>query len=677
MSKYTNALINETSPYLLQHAHNPVNWLPWSEVAFEKAKKENKLVLVSIGYATCHWCHVMEKEAFENEEVAFLMNQHFICIKVDREERPDIDNFYMLAVQLMTRSGGWPLNCFTLPNKQPIFGGTYFPKNQWINALNSLNEGWNTAPETFFDYANKLSDAMKFGKSFNANKSNKTEHINIDEKVEHWRKYLDFELGGADKAPKFPMPNNLSFLLDYSLLKKDSKIENHVFNSLNKMALGGIYDQVGGGFSRYSVDKEWKVPHFEKMLYDNAQLISLYAKAYAATKNNFQKEFYKKTIEQTVLFLEREMKNDLGGYYSGIDADSEGVEGKFYCWTKQEIKSLPEDFQSELNYFYEINSRGFWEENYILLLEDSLEEKAKSKNITTEEFFNKWNNLNNFLLSIRENRIRPITDTKVLLSWNALLITTFVNCAKYLDDSNYLKKAEALYQFIESNLVKNELLYRTWHKNESKTAAFIEDYACYTEALLSIFEITGNESYLQKAKTLADKSLDLFYQKEEGLFAFSQAQFNEFPIPDFVIDDNVIPSPNSIMAINFAKLTSYFGEPKYQEIANNMFKKISADINFAAGFSNWLIFALNEQKGWPTLVVSGVDTEKQLKKLYSIYLPTVNILENKTNSKAPIFENRFNPKKTQFYFCVNHACLKPQEEINEALSSIKETLYNA
>ncbi|WP_337251605.1 thioredoxin domain-containing protein [Maribacter halichondriae] len=379
--EHTNALINETSPYLLQHAHNPINWEAWSPEVLTRAKKENKFLLISIGYAACHWCHVMEHECFEDEEVAMVMNENFINIKIDREERPDIDHIYMDALQMMTGSGGWPLNIVALPDGRPFWGATYVKKNDWIKILTQLSEIYEKDTEKVKEYAQKLSEGIKAINlvEIKPNASVMTSG-QIDKAVEHWSSYFDIFLGGYKRAPKFMMPVNLNFLLHYGIAKEDDKILEYVNTTLTKMAWGGIFDHVGGGFSRYSVDTKWHVPHFEKMLYDNGQLTSLYAKAYAATKN----ELYKETVERMIEFIKSELTDTSFGFYSSLDADSlneagELEEGAYYVWTEEELKSLLGNDFTIFKDYYNINSYGHWEHGNYVLIRDSEDEKIAKK----------------------------------------------------------------------------------------------------------------------------------------------------------------------------------------------------------------------------------------------------------------------------------------------------------
>src|SRR5690554_719969 len=461
MKKYTNDLINSSSPYLLQHAHNPVNWVEWSEEAFTKAKDEGKLVLISVGYSACHWCHVMEHESFEDEAVAELMNKHLICIKVDREERPDVDQIYMNAVQLMTQQGGWPLNCFALPDGRPIFGGTYFPKEKWMETIQKL---WRTYQEDLprvEEYAKQLTEGVINSELVEAvTPKEEFEESILTEMVQKWKQIFDFEEGGNDRAPKFPLPNNYEFLLHYGVQEKDNTVINHVHTTLRKMALGGIYDQLGGGFSRYSVDKLWKVPHFEKMLYDNGQLLSLFAKAY----QHSNEELYKNVIQQTIDWLFAEMRHKDNGFYSALDADSEGVEGKYYTWTKEELAEICGDDFDWVSEYYNINPTGYWEDGqYILLRSHTLKEWCKLKNIDPNQFKNQLDEVHQKLHAVRNKRIRPGLDDKQLTAWNAMTIKGLVDAGLALQNKSYIQAAKATANWI----VKHQLneatgqLYRT------------------------------------------------------------------------------------------------------------------------------------------------------------------------------------------------------------------------
>jgi len=417
--KFTNSLITETSPYLLQHAHNPVNWYAWHNKALNLAKKENKLLIISIGYAACHWCHVMEHESFEDTAVAKVMNDNFISIKVDREERPDVDQVYMTAVQLMTGSGGWPLNIIALPDGRPIWGGTYFRKNDWVKILNQLAKLYKDSPDKAKEYATNLTNGIKQNSLIKLNISKKDfNHKELNSAIEKWSQNFDLKMGGSKRSPKFPIPNNFKFLLQNASINNNNELLQYVNTSLTKMAYGGIYDQIGGGFSRYSTDSKWHIPHFEKMLYDNGQMLSLYAKAYSATKN----KLYKKVVYETANFIERDLLDKSGAFYSSLDADSknkEGVlkEGAYYAWTKSELKDIiGADFDLFSNY-YNINDYGKWEaNNYVLIRNKSDIEIAKKHNISVDKLEKKVHNWDKTLLSVREKRSKPRLDDKSLTS---------------------------------------------------------------------------------------------------------------------------------------------------------------------------------------------------------------------------------------------------------------------
>ncbi|MGY0427282.1 MAG: thioredoxin domain-containing protein, partial [Polaribacter sp.] len=441
---HTNDLIKETSPYLLQHAHNPVNWKSWNTKTLALAKKENKLMIISVGYSACHWCHVMEEESFENDSVAKIMNANFISIKVDREERPDVDKVYMRAVELMTGRGGWPLNCITLPDGRPIFGGTYFPRKQWVSILKQMSDLYKNDPNKVINFAEKLTKGIQTSETIIKNtKEVSFLKTDVSEAVKKWEKNLDFEKGGQINAPKFPSAKSFYFLMRYAEQEKDAKLKKFTETTLTKMAFGGIYDQIGGGFSRYSTDKEWHIPHFEKMLYDNAQLVSLYSNAYAKTK----KELYKNTVTETLNFVERELLNKNGGFYCSLDADSfnekkELKEGAYYAWKKDELKLLiTSDFELFKEY-YNINSIGLWEnKKYILIRTASNTDFAKAHKISISELESKIKTWKKILFNERKKRQKPRLDDKILTSWNGLMLKAYVDAYKVFQNPKYLKIA--------------------------------------------------------------------------------------------------------------------------------------------------------------------------------------------------------------------------------------------
>ena len=503
--KHTNPLINETSPYLLQHAHNPVNWEAWKPEVLDRAKKENKLLLISIGYAACHWCHVMEHECFEDEEVATVMNANFINIKIDREERPDVDHIYMDALQMMTGSGGWPLNIVALPDGRPFWGATYVKKNDWMKILNQLSELYEKDPEKIIEYAQKLSEGIQAINLVALKKDEPISIIELGKAVKGWSQYFDTSLGGYKRVPKFMMPVNLNFLLHYGNSKNNQEVLEYVNTTLTKMAWGGIFDQVGGGFSRYSVDSKWHVPHFEKMLYDNGQLVSLYAQVYASTKN----ELYKEIVERTIAFVQNELTDASGGFYSSLDADSlndagELEEGAFYVWKEEELKMLLGENFSIFKDFYNINSYGYWEHsNYVLIRDTTNENIARKHKISEAELSQIIESAQNALKEARSKRNRPRLDDKILTSWNGLMLKGLVDAYRYLGHEKYLKLALKNARFIEDNLTKNDGgLYHNHKNGKSTINGYLEDYASVIEAYIGLYEIRFDENWLRRAEEL-------------------------------------------------------------------------------------------------------------------------------------------------------------------------------
>ena len=580
-----NKLISETSPYLLQHAYNPVKWEPWSDEVFERAKKENKLVLVSIGYSACHWCHVMEHESFENEEVAVIMNEHFINVKVDREERPDVDQVYMAAVQLMTQRGGWPLNCFTLPDGRPIYGGTYFPKEQWIHVLKSLVHTKEKEPERVLEYAQKLQEGIAQSELIVVPEQvGEFSEEKLHEMVVRWARHFDNIEGGMSKAPKFPMPNNYAFLLQYALNFESEKLLKHVELTLNKMALGGIYDQIGGGFARYSVDMLWKVPHFEKMLYDNAQLLYLYSKAFSV----FENELYREVVSETVDWLEREMLDVSGAFYSALDADTEGEEGKFYCWTQEELEKLSDIDFAFLKEYYNINQRGYWEEERYILLRIQLDEDfAKSKGMSLQELKAKVDALKNTLYNERKKRVSPGLDYKCLTSWNAMTIKGLCDAYAVFKEENFLILARNCAKWIEEKQMSEGKLMRVYSKNETKIEAFLEDYAHVIDAFIALYQLTAELKWMEFAKMLADEVATNFMNEASKMCYFTSSTTNLIA-RKMELNDNVIPSSNSVMARNFLKLGHYFRNDNWISNAKQMLANVYEGMeHYGSGYSNW------------------------------------------------------------------------------------------
>ena len=668
--KYSNHLIHETSPYLLQHAHNPVNWYPWGEKALNKARTENKLLLISVGYSACHWCHVMEHESFEKEDVAKIMNDHFICIKVDREERPDIDQIYMNALQLMTGSGGWPLNCFALPTGKPFYGGTYFQKEQWMQVLISVAKEYENTPEKVQEYADKLTHGIRTSELFpRVNNENPFSMEVLDTGVSRMKKQFDHEEGGWNYAPKFPMPNNYSFLLQYYYHTKDKEILNFVELTLQKMAYGGIYDQIGGGFARYSTDSYWKVPHFEKMLYDNAQLVSLYSEAYQLTK----KPLYQHIVYQTLNYIAKEMTAENGAFYSALDADSEGKEGKFYVWDKDELQTILKDDFSVVEAYYNINSNGKWEDNYILLRRKKDVDIAKTLNLSTEKLDEKIKSINKKLLNERAKRIRPGLDDKTLTSWNALMLKGYVDAYAAFDEEDFLTAAITNANFIvDTQLRKDGGLNHNYKNGISNLDGYLEDYAFTIEAFITLYENTFDEKWLNYSNQLMNYAITHFYDNETGFFFFTSNTAHGLIARKMEISDNVIPASNSSIAKSLFLLGQFYDNDDYTKKAKQMLKNIEAQIpQYISGYSNWAILMLNEVNPFYEIAIVGKDANEKRKKLNQKYIPNKLIIGTIKESKLPLLEMKQVNGKTLIYVCYNKACQKPVEEVNEALEQIK------
>jgi uncharacterized protein YyaL (SSP411 family) len=673
--RFTNSLVSETSPYLLQHAHNPVNWMPWNQQTLDKAKAENKLMLISVGYSACHWCHVMEHESFEDETVAAIMNDHFICIKVDREERPDIDQVYMLAVQLMTGHGGWPLNCFALPDGRPVYGGTYFPKQQWINVLLNLSDLYRTEPEKALEYAAQLTEGVRLAEL--VKEENKDAELNSDQirqALKSWEPRFDNRNGGPDKAPKFPLPNNYLFLLRLSALdlpeeKQNEKLRKHIDLTLTKMAYGGIYDQIGGGFARYSVDAIWKVPHFEKMLYDNAQLVSLYSEAYQLTRNNL----YRQTIEETLEFIERELTAPGGGFYSALDADSEGVEGKYYIWTKEELQKLLGDDFRIAEAYYNVNDKGYWEDDHYILLRDLSDEEVAAKlRISTEDLHSKVQTIKKILLEERSRRIRPGLDNKILVSWNCLMIKGYIDASIALSNQKYLETAIKQTEFILSSCLNENLeLYRL--AGSSKIRGFLEDYCHLIEALISLYQATFKERYILLAERLMEYCDQHFSERKSGMFYFTSDLDAELITRKMELTDNVIPASNSVMANCLFLLGNFFGKPAYLERARSMLSRMVDDaVSYGAGYSNWLILHSRHITPFNEVAIVGKSVDEKLSGLRSHYLPNVIFAATTEESSLPLLKDRLVTGETLIYVCRGHSCRLPVSDTAEALKLIRE-----
>lgn len=661
--KHTNRLIHSSSPYLLQHAHNPVDWHEWGAEAFERAKHEDKLVIVSIGYSACHWCHVMEHESFENEETAQLMNELFVCVKVDREERPDIDQIYMDAVQLLSGRGGWPLNCFVLPDGRPLHGGTYFPKQDWERTLKSLSDFYNNKREEALEFSTDLTNGIK---KLDIIPASNDEKVDIEKIIEQWKANFDMKFGGFGWAPKFPMPNNWQFFLQYHHHIKDVDCYDAVMKTLVSMAEGGIYDQVGGGFARYSTDVFWKAPHFEKMLYDNGQMMQLYAEAYQQSKN----PLFKKVVYHTHEWMKRELTSAEGMFYSALDADSEGVEGKFYIWTKSELQDILGNDEPLFSLYYSVDAYGNWEHSSnILYRTRSNEELEKLTSMSIVEIEKIIQKCNTHLLTERDKRIKPGLDDKAITSWNALMISGYAKAYQVFDEPEFLKMAKRSADFILENLIIEKRLYRIYKNGKVSIPAFAEDYACLTEALIQLYQVTFEEKYVLEANALMELSIPYFYDADRKFFYFTSINDEALIARRIDFNDDVIPSANSVFARCLQMLMYYFSNTDYENILDGMLQSIKPKIDkYPTGYSNWLQVMLNKEKGLYQIVLSGKDYKGAQNELDQIYLPNAVYALVQKDTQIALLKDKPMSDALSIYVCIGKTCGLPQNNVQSVLA---------
>ncbi|WP_262249611.1 thioredoxin domain-containing protein [Parapedobacter soli] len=664
-----NKLHNETSPYLRQHQFNPVEWYPWGEEALQKAKAENKLIIVSIGYSACHWCHVMERESFEDESIAALMNQHFVSIKVDREERPDIDQIYMVAVQLMTGQGGWPLNCVCLPDGRPIYGGTYFPPQYWKEFLQQLVTMWEKSPELAYEYAERLTDGIQQSEQLPIapvpETYSKEDLANI---VTPWKKRFDTEEGGHRGAPKFPLPNNWLFLLRYGVLMDDPGVVDHVHFTLRKIASGGIYDHVGGGFARYSVDEHWHIPHFEKMLYDNAQLVSLFAEAWQQRPITQ----YKRVVSETLQWVQREMTSPEGGFYCALDADSEGVEGKFYTFQQQEINEVLGDDATLFIRYFGVTDIGNWEEEHtnVLKIDIDADNMAQEAGFSETEWEAFLADAKRRLLDYRNNRVRPGLDDKLITAWNAMMLKGFVDAYRVFGVSAYLDVALANAAFIEAQLYAAEGgLWRQPPAKGKGIPGFLDDYAFTIEAYIALYEATFDETWLHQAKRLVEYVLTNFYDEEASVFYYTSAHAEQLIARKTETMDNVISSSTSTIARQLRWLGLAFDEPRYTAIANQQLANVVPHIAaYGSAYANWAIQLLDEVAGTLEVVLTGPEWLDLRRELDRHYVPNKMILGG-TKGTLPLLAGRISAV-TRAYVCRNKTCSLPVEQADRLMQLI-------
>jgi uncharacterized protein YyaL (SSP411 family) len=669
-----NRLAQETSPYLLQHAHNPVDWYPWGPEALARAQTEQKPIIVSIGYAACHWCHVMERESFENEQVARVMNEYFVCIKVDREERPDLDQIYMGAVQAMGLQGGWPLNVMLTPKAKPFYGGTYFSPGNWVQLLESIAQAYagehraeldNSAER--FAQALQASELERIGAAMEGASAGVNEE---DFKLLIYNLGLRFdrERGGMNRAPKFPMPSIWRFLLRTYPISGSQQLLSQVNLTLREMAWGGIYDQVGGGFARYSVDAEWLVPHFEKMLYDNSQLLSLYSEAYQVTPD----PLYRAVVFQTVAWVRRELTNPEGGFYSSLDADSEGEEGKFYVWTREELQQILGDEEPLAAAYYNCTGVGNWEHGRNILHRhqtdaDFAQEHALEPHVLAK-LVHGWQQQ---LLAARAKRMRPGLDDKVLTGWNALMLSGLIAAYRAFGEASFLELALRNAEFLQSNLRQGPRLYRTWKNGRATINGFLEDYALVIEAYISLYEATFEESWLREAETLAAYVLDNFFDPAEQQFFYTDASAEPLIARKKELFDNVIPGSNSVMAHNLLRLGRHLENTQYQELAAAMLGQVQALVaKEPQHLTNWASLYVALLRPGAEVAIVGPEAEDFRRKLSQQFLPNDVLAGTLAASDLPLLQGRGEAAKTTIYVCRNRTCQLPVHSVAEALEQL-------
>ncbi len=670
--EFTNRLISSNNPYLLQHAHNPVDWYPWGEEALRKARDEKKMLFISIGYSSCHWCHVMAHESFMDREIARFLNQHYVSIKIDREERPDLDSYYMTAVQLMSQQGGWPLSCFALPDGRPVFGGTYFPQKAFMNVLTQLWQTYTNTPEKVYDYAKDLEQGIKQVNTIvPAGREDSFRGEDIETLVRKQKENFDNTYGGSKGAPKFPTPVSYSLLIEYAAMTADKAILNHIDLTLERMAGAGLYDHLGGGFYRYAVDQAWQTPHFEKMLYDNAQLIELYARAY---RLNPKKE-YKTIVDQTLHFLTDQMQSAEGGFYSAWDADSEGKEGAYYTWTMQEIESVLGNEARLFADYFQITGEGNWENGAnILRITNEKDKVAASYGLSREALENKIEVLKKQLLKIRNKREKPFLDDKMILSWNALLLKALVIAYHSFADERYAEQARKLAKWIHHYMIRDDYaLFRVRRNDVTTENAFLDDYANTIRAFIAFYQVDFDEDWLKMALALMKKTIQLFYDEKSGFFAYHQSEDIPKAAVNFEIMDSVMPSSNAVMAVNLQLLSWYFEEYDLGKMSSNMVKQVIPQmIKHPDFYGLWGKLLFEEVYTPAILAVTGEKAMEYKNKMQGKYAGELFYAGHAHDSLLPLLQGKNAGKETAIWLCVGKICKPPVSTPKEALKQLAE-----
>ena len=668
-----NKLANEKSLYLKQHATNPVNWYPWGNQALDSAKNSDKLLLISVGYSSCHWCHVMEEESFTDSDVAKVMNSNFVNIKVDREERPDLDEIYMKALVLMTGSGGWPMNIIALPDGTPIWGGTYVPKTQWIQVLNQVSGFYKTRKSDVLEYANSVREGVKKEALVKPSPRNETYSTDLQiELAEKAFKYSDKINGGIGNGQKFPLPSMLNFFLRFSNEYSNQDMKDFVYTTLMKISRGGINDRIDGGFHRYTVDNTWHIPHFEKMLYDNAQLLSIYSNAFKV----FKDERFKSELYNIHRFLESKMTGEDNLIYSSISADTnykDGTksEGDFYVWEAEELKKILKDDFKWVSEYYNINQTGYWEnDRYVFYQTISDKEYCEKQGVNLTQFNKKLNRVNSLLKIEREKRVHPIIDSKIIFSWNALTIRGLVDSYKTTKDPVFLNKALLINNSLSKKMIDKNIIQHT--SSSAAEVLFFEDYSYYIDALIGLYEITFDQKYLQFADELVVFSNEKF-KEESGFYRFSTNQENLFADSLINLQDGVTPSANSVMNFNLFRLGHFNGNKNYLSQSKTMINNVSEVIKErVTDHLLWLNNSHNYSQKFYEIAISGKNALVKANELMEKYLPNTITAASDTETNFYLLKDRYFEDETYIYVCVDNTCKFPVTSVTEALGLMKD-----
>jgi uncharacterized protein YyaL (SSP411 family) len=681
-----NRLARETSPYLLQHARNPVDWYPWSVEALDRARTEDKPILVSIGYSACHWCHVMERESFEDPETAAIMNRDFINIKIDREERPDLDQVYMDAVQAMTGSGGWPLNVFLTPDGRPFYGGTYFPPKRafnrpsWQETLQSVSQAFRDKRHEIDSQAGNLTEhlvrANRFGQELNGVEAALTIE-GLDTATDELLKQADREWGGFGRAPKFPQTGSIQFLLRYSHIRSSTDpvraraALDHALLSLDKMIQGGIYDQVGGGFARYATDTEWLIPHFEKMLYDNALLVSVLCDAYALTG----KPRYREVVEQTLEFVLRECLHPEGGFYSALDADSEGVEGRYYVWSRKEVAGILGPDTDLFCRYFDITDEGNWDEGNILNVPKPADAFCKAEGIDTEAFGRIIATGLKTMLEHRSTRERPSTDDKVILGWNALMNTAFSKAYSVTGNEAYRSVAMRNMEFLLTHLRAGDTdgFRHTWKENRARFPAFLDDLSFLTDALIHLQEVTADLRWLDEAGSVLRGVLARFADTESPFFFYTPLEQDDIIVRKKEVYDGALPSANGVMACNLRRLGILLNEPEWSLRSDRMLAVLSrAVLRYPTSFGYWACLLAEQVTGTCEIAITGPEHREGLETILRCYIPNrVIMAAPEPREEYPLLSGKKGPESgCAFWLCRTYSCQRPVFSASELISLI-------